>query len=116
MMFSSLAKSISKFSQLAISVGVLASCASLQSVSLTPIPSDQSRPVKVETSRMIILGLNFDNDYVNRLVSDLKTECKGGKVGGILTKDEYINYFLGIIAKRHVEATGFCQFTKVSGL
>jgi hypothetical protein len=90
-----------------ISVALLAGCASVNSVSLTPIPSQRSRPVKAETSKLIILGFNFDNDFVDPLVEDLKQQCPNGVVSGILTKDEIISYFLA--HTRRVTATGFCN-------
>jgi hypothetical protein len=83
-------------------------CASLQSVSMTPVPKDRSNPVKVEASRVIFLGFNFDNDYVDRLSEDLRDHCRGGTVSGILTKDEVINYFLFFVVKRKVTASGYC--------
>ncbi len=82
-------------------------CASLNSVSLTPIPSNRSKMVKAEVSKFIFLGFNFDNDYINPLVENLKQQCPQGVVSGILTKDEIIHYFL---AHTHrVVATGFCN-------
>ena len=85
----------------------LSSCAFVNSVSLTPIPSQRSHPVKAEASKTIFLGFNFDNDYVDGIVRDLKQQCPNGIVSGILTKDETIAYV--IVFKRHVIATGFCN-------
>jgi|FLYM01.1.fsa_nt_gi hypothetical protein len=84
-------------------------CASLNSVSLTPIPSDRRNEVQVQASRMIILGFNFDNDYVDQLVDQLKNQCPDGKVTGVLTKDETIMYFLVFVMKKQVTATGYCS-------
>ncbi len=86
----------------------LGACASLQSTSLSSIPSKRDRVVSAEASRTIFLGFNFDNDYVNSLENDLKKQCVGGDVRGILTKDEVINYFLYIVHKRRVRASGYC--------
>ena len=86
----------------------LGGCASINSVSLTAIPADRSHQVTADASRTIFLGFNFDNDYVNTLVDQLKNQCPSGKVTGILTKDEVVNYFLYIVHKRHVSATGYC--------
>lgn len=96
---------------LLISVG----CASVQSVSLTPIPAQRSSPVRVEKSKLIVLGFNFDNDYVDDMVDDLKRQCPGGKVSGILTKDEAYNYFLWMVHKRQVTAQGYCLSKAASG-
>ena len=86
----------------------MTSCASVNSVSLTPIPVDRRSPVKVEVSKVIVLGFNFDNDFVDQVVSDLQRKCPKGKVTGILTKDENINYFLYIVWKKQITATGYC--------
>lgn len=82
-------------------------CASVNSVSLTPIPSAKNKVVKAEASKWIILGFSFDNDFIDPLVSDLKDQCPNGVVSGILTKDETIAYLL--VFKKRVTATGFCN-------
>lgn len=92
---------------LSLAIG-LSGCASLNSVSLTPIPAGRGSPVKVEKSKFIILGLNFDNDFVNEAEDDLKRQCPNGKVTGLLTKDETINYFLFIFYSKRLTASGYC--------
>lgn len=87
---------------------LLSGCASLNSVSLTPIPAGRTTPVKVEKSKFIFLGFNFDNDFVNAAEEDLKRQCPNGKVTGLLTKDETINYFLFIFYSKRITATGYC--------
>ena len=84
------------------------SCASVNSVSLTSIPSDRSKSVRVVKDKFIVLGFNFDNDFVDTIVEDLKRQCPNGKVTGLLTKDENINYFLYIFWKKQITATGYC--------
>ena len=86
---------------------VMTGCASVNSVSLTPIPSQRSRQVTAEVSKVIFLGFNFDNDFIDPLVDQLKQQCPNGVVSGILTKDETIAYF--IVFKKRVTATGFCN-------
>jgi hypothetical protein len=86
---------------------VMSACASVNSVSLTPIPSNRSREVRAEVERTIFLAFNFDNDYIDPLVQELKRQCPNGVVSGILTKDETIAYV--IVFKRKVTATGFCN-------
>ena len=86
---------------------VLGGCVSLNSVSETQIPAERDHEIKAESSRLIILGLNFDNDYVDDVRADLKRQCKGGEVKGILTKDEMINYF-PFVQRRRVSAAGYC--------
>lgn len=95
--------------QLSLVVGLLASlgCASVNSISLTPIPAARTKMVKAEVSKFIFLGFNFDNDFVEPLVNNLKQQCPQGTVSGILTKDEVISYFLA--HTRKVTATGYCS-------
>lgn len=85
-------------------------CALINSVSLTPIPAQRAHPIRAEVSKLIILGFNFDNDFIDPLVTDLKEQCPNGVVSGILTKDETISYFLAF--KKRVVATGFCSVSK----
>jgi len=87
-------------------------CASVNSVSLTPIPANRSKEVRAEVSRTIFLGFNFDNDYINPLVDNLKMQCPNGVITGILTKDEVISYVL--VFTRRVVATGYCNLSQVS--
>ncbi|MEY4630571.1 MAG: hypothetical protein RIQ81_691 [Pseudomonadota bacterium] len=83
-----------------------AGCVSLQSVSLTQIPAKRDNKVTASTDKWIILGFNFDNDYVDKLTEKLKDKCENGQIRGILTKDETTSYFL--VFKRSVTATGYC--------
>ena len=87
-------------------LGILSSCAHVHSVSLTPIPKNRGKTVRAETSKTIILAFNFNNDYVDTLTAKLESQCPGGKVTGILTKDQSTNYFF--FHKRQVVATGYC--------
>lgn len=89
-------------------VTLTSSCASVQSVSLTSIPADRHQPVQTEVSKLIIFGFNFDNDFINDLSPKLEKQCPEGKVAGILTKDESINYFIGLVYKRNISAKGYC--------
>ncbi len=83
-----------------------AGCTSLKTVSLTSIPVKRDKEVRAETSRFIFLGFNFDNDYVDLLVKDLRDQCPNGVVSGVLTKDELTFYFLA--HRRKITATGYC--------
>lgn len=87
-------------------------CASVNSVALTPIPSNRSNQVEAEVSKTIFLAFNFDNDYIDPLIEQLKNKCPNGIVSGILTKDETIHYFL--VFKKRVTATGFCNSSKTA--
>ena len=93
---------------LSVAIFALTGCVSLRSVSLTQIPAERKHAVSAEASKLIFLGLNFDNDFVDRLDNQLKSKCNNGKVTGILTKDETVDYFLGLIYKRQVTAEGYC--------
>lgn len=86
--------------------GLMSSCAYLNSVSLTSIPKERNQPIKASKERLIILGFNFDNDFVDEINEDLQRLCPDGKATGILTKDETYSYFLA--HKRIVTATGYC--------
>lgn len=98
---------------IAVAATLLATgCASVNSVSLTPIPAKRSQMVRAEVSKTIFLAFNFDNDFVDPLVEDLKRQCPNGVVSGILTKDETIAYVL--VFKKRVTATGFCNTASVA--
>lgn len=88
---------------------IATSCAHVNSVSLTPIPTKRSNMVRAEASKTIFLFFNFENDFVNVMVEDLKRQCPNGVVSGILTKDETIAYVLVFVRK--VTATGYCNTT-----
>lgn len=91
-----------------VSILVFAGCTSLQTVSLTSIPAQRSNVVKAQAEKTIFLGFNFDNDFVDQMESQLKNKCPNGQVTGILTKDEIVDYFLMIVWKHRVTATGYC--------
>jgi hypothetical protein len=93
-------------------VMTLSACASINSVSLTPIPANRSKEVRAEVSKTIFLAFSFDNDFINPLVDNLKSQCPNGVVSGILTKDEMISYF--VVFTRRVIATGYCNVAQVS--
>ncbi|MBF0443643.1 MAG: hypothetical protein HQK54_17180 [Oligoflexales bacterium] len=86
-----------------------AGCVSLQSVSLTSIPENRQKEVKAKVEKIVILGINFNNDFVDTLSSNLASQCVGGQIRGILTKDYVTDYFLMIVYRRTVEAKGFCE-------
>ena len=102
-------KKLLKISIIMVSVLTLfQSCVSLNSVSLTSIPAQKSNPVKVEKSKLILLGFNFDNDFINDTVVDLKSQCPNGKISGVLTKDENVNYFFYFIWQKRITVSGYC--------
>lgn len=81
-------------------------CVSLQSVSITEIPQKRTKQISVSESKWVILGLNFNNEYTENVVTGLKKKCPFGKVSGILTKYYTKNYF--IVSKHMIDAKGFC--------
>ena len=81
-------------------------CASLHSVSVTSIPQNRNQKVSANVSKWIVLGLNFNNDYVDELTESLRRKCDG-KVTGILTKYESTLFL--IASKNEITATGFCS-------
>lgn len=101
-----------KFVVAVLAASLFVGCASVNSLSLTPIPKDRSKVVTAEVSKTIFLAFNFNNDYVEPLVDSLKGKCPQGVVTGILTKDEVIHYF--IAHTRKVTATGFCVQPQVA--
>jgi hypothetical protein len=93
--------------QIAVLCGLLSSgCAMLKTVSVTSVPAKRDQMVIASAQKWVILGFTFDNDFVDRLVDDLKAKCPDGVVAGILTKDEVISYLF--FYKNTVTAKGFC--------
>ncbi len=87
---------------------LLTGCVSLTSISTSSIPADRSQPVDATETRFLVLMLNFDNEYVDRLTKQLAQECPHGRVEGILTKQEFITYFPLLAHEVRVTASGYC--------
>jgi hypothetical protein len=85
---------------------VLSGCMSLNSVSLTPIPSSKGHLVSASAHDWLFLGLTTQNDFVDQAISTLKDQCPNGKLTGILTKHQTTAYVL--VFKREVIASGYC--------
>jgi len=94
------------FASLMIAASMTA-CVSLNSVSLTQIPENRDTTISATTDSWNLLGIAFSNDFVDEAIADLKSQCPGGKVEGILTKHQTTAYFL--VFKREVIATGYCK-------
>lgn len=90
------------------SLALVPACTSLQSVSLTQIPADRTRPVKAEVSNSALFGIHFTNSFVDELTESLRRQCPNGRLTGLLTKQENTSYF--VIATRHVVSTGYCVY------
>lgn len=87
-------------------------CVSLNTVSLTSIPSQRQKPIQASVEKFMVLGFNFDNDYVDVLTDKLRGQCPNGQITGVLTKDEDTNYFLYFFWKKNVSAQAYCVQNK----
>ena len=85
---------------------VMTGCATLNSVSLSQIPAERSNYIQASAGKLIFLAFNFNNDYVDAVERKLRSQCEGGQVKGILTKDETYLYFLFHFKK--ITASGYC--------
>lgn len=83
-------------------------CTTLESISTSSIPAQRNRKVMASTDKFVILGFNFSNDYVDSIVRDLANQCPNGRIEGILTKQESINYFLYLFWTSKITAQGYC--------
>jgi hypothetical protein len=90
------------------SVPALTGCTSLQSVSVTQVPTDRSRPLRAEVTNTALLGIHFDNEFLDALMPQLMQQCPRGRITGLLTKQESSLYV--IVATRRVIATGYCVY------
>ena len=71
---------------------MITGCTYLESVSLTNIPEERSKVVTATREKGIFFYFNFDTDFADELSADLRSQCEGGVVSGILTKFENICY------------------------
>ena len=91
-----------------VATSLLAACTYPAAVTLTNVPKDRSHPVRAEMEKFIVLGFTFDNDRVIKLPGELRDQCPGGQVRGILTKDLRTFYFLTFFWSQDVIAEGYC--------
>ncbi len=89
-----------------VALGGTTGCTSLQSVSVTQIPTDRGHPVRAEVWNTALLGIHFDNDFLDPLEPALMSQCPHGRITGLLTKQESTLYV--IVSTRRVIATGYC--------
>lgn len=102
-----------------LSILNLQGCTYISAISLTNIPAQRQNKVSASVKKLVFLGLSFDNDKVFTLSQKLRSECAGGEVKGIFTKDLRTLYFLDFIMSQETVATGYCvkpseKFTKRS--
>ena len=92
-------------------MGMITGCTYLESVSLTNIPEERSKVVTATREKGIIFYFNFDTDFADELSADLRSQCEGGVVSGILTKFENICYvpLFCFYSVNRVTATGYCN-------
>ena len=92
-------------------MGMNTGCTYLESVSLTNIPEERSKVVTATQEKGIIFYFNFDTDFTDELSADLRSQCEGGVVSGILTKFENICYvpLFCFYSVYRVTATGYCN-------
>ena len=90
---------------------MITGCTYLESVSLTNIPEERSKVVSATREKGIIFYFNFDTDFADELSADLRSQCEGGVVSGILTKFENICYVpvFCFYSVYRVTATGYCN-------
>jgi hypothetical protein len=85
----------------------LSACVGLESVSLTQIPHERNNLINARSHDWNFLGFVTQNDFVDEAIDNLKNQCKGGNLTGILTKHQTTAYVL--MFKREVIASGYCQ-------
>ena len=61
---------------------LLSGCTSLQSVSVTQVPADRSRPLRAEVTNTALLGIHFDNDFLDDLTPTCSRQCPRGRHHG----------------------------------
>jgi len=93
----------------------LIGCTSLDSVSTSSVPASRGKPISASSDKFIFFAFNFSNTYVDQVVTDLARKCPNGRIQGILTKQESINYFLYMFWKSRVTASGYCVQNQVAG-
>lgn len=86
---------------------LVSGCASLNSVSMTQVPSNRNKPIQASSSSWGFLGIFFTNSFVDDAVDDLRRQCPTGKISGVYTKHE--NRFYLLMLKRMVTATAYCE-------
>ncbi len=84
-------------------------CVSVKSVSLTSVPTERQNVIQAEGSRFLFFGLSFSSKFIDQAIDELSSKCPNGKVEGVLTKHENVNYFLGLFVTERVIAKGFCR-------
>ncbi len=81
---------------IAMFLGALGGCASVHSVYMTNLraPETSGTPIQVEVQKRVVLGFNFDNDYVFEARQELIEKCGQGLVTGVLSTYETYSYVI----------------------
>lgn len=87
----------------------LSACTTVQSAYLTNMsaPAASARPIEAESSKLVFLGLNFDNDYAFEARESLYAQCPAGMVTGVLSTYETRSYV--IFTDHVIRARGYCK-------
>ena len=92
-------------------IGLLATssgCVTLRSMSVTPIPLSGGKTVEASAETgLLFLSISGNTEFVDNLIKDLRGQCEGGTVTGILTKFETKSW--PFFAKHTVTASGDCN-------
>lgn len=88
----------------------LSGCVTVKSVSASRVPesSQRTHPVHASSSALILFWIPFGSSYVETAAAELSHTCRGGRVEGVLSKEENVNYFFSLVMLRRVELQGYC--------
>lgn len=96
---------------------LLASCVSVQSVSISPIPPAEARKklIKSSASNAIVFFIPFANSFIENAREDLEQQCPKGSIQGVLTKHQTTDYFLGLVYTKNIMMQGYCLASNDGG-
>lgn len=83
-------------------------CASVHSAYVTnlSVPASTGKPVAVTVEKTVVLGFNFNNDYVFTARDALLDACPAGRVTGVLST--YETFFYLLWTRHEIHAEGVC--------
>ncbi len=86
----------------------LPACVTVGSITLSQVPAQSQRKAKIEAEEhgIVVLGIPFGTDYVEKSAKGLQEKCVGKRVEGVLAKHEVVNYILFDI--RRSKLSGYC--------
>lgn len=85
-------------------------CKTVESVSISQIPTASQRENKVRASANspIIFLIPFGSSYIDEARASLLDKCERDEIEGLMSKFETTNYFLGLFVVQRVELEGYC--------